>query len=1013
VPICPSCGQENPAGFRFCGACGADLGAERTAEVRRTVTILFCDLVGSTALGERSDPEVLRGLMRRYHHELRTILERHGGTVEKFVGDAVMAVFGIPHVHEDDARRAVRAGDEIRRAVEPFGLEIRMGINTGEVVAGEGETLVTGDAVNVAARLEQVAARGEILLGDATHALVRDSVSAEATEPLVLKGKAQPVAAHRLLELLADAPVPAPAAPFVGRKRELAALEQTLERAAATRVPQLCTIVGPPGIGKSRLVRELVGRSNARVVAGRCLSYGEGITYWPLAEVVSQIGSVREALGDTGDADLAASRVDAALGVADGGASSEEIAWAFRKLFERLASDEPLIVVLDDIHWAEPTLLDLIEYVSTFAHDVPLVVLCSARPDLLEVRAAWAAPSANSSLLILDPLGDDEAEALVDELRNLPSPTRARIVDAAEGNPLFVEQLVAMQAESDAIEIPPTIQALLGARIDRLEREERAVLECGSIEGRVFHVGAVRALLPERSRPRVGAHLLTLVRKDFIRPAHTHLPGDDAFRFGHALIRDAAYASMPKRVRAELHERYARWLESRLPEDPPDELLGYHLEQAHRYTSELDGPSEQLTNLARSAGPALASAARRAAARGDAPAAANLLERAVALLEPDSGARLDALLDLVTALFDAGDLTRATETADAAVDAARSRGDRRRELHALIKRESLVVQADPEGSGASIATVADEAIRGFEELGDDLGLARAWQLRSQLGLMRCRFGESASALERALDHLRRSGDPATEKELTWQLAGMWTAGEMPADELRRRLHAILEAAADDWTAEAKLLVWVALAEAYGGDVDGARELIGRREARLAEYGLTWALAFNRHVSAQIGFLARDAAAAERAWRESCELYIQMGERGSLSGRAAELAQKALYAQGKHDEVERFARLAADAAASDDIETHARWRGALAKVLAHRGDDVAAEALAREAAALVEPTDCLSLQGDVLSDSAEVLRILGRPDEARAALETALAVYERKGIVPEIERTRARLAGAAA
>ena len=591
--ICATCGQENPAGFAFCGACGAALAPDPRADVRKTVTVVFCDLVGSTALGERTDPEVLRDVMTRYHAELRGILERHGGTVEKFVGDAAMAVFGLPQVHEDDALRAARAAIEMRDAVAALGLEVRIGINTGEVVAGAGETLATGDAVNVAARLEQSAGAGEILIGAPTERLVRNDVRAEAVAPLPVKGKRDPVAAFRLLELGDDVPAFTRRinAPFVGREDELGRLETALRTAAETRVPQLATIVGAPGIGKSRLARELLEHVEARVVVGRCLPYGEGITYWPLQEIVFQIGDVREALASAHDAELAAIRIDAALGATDTPVSPEEIAWGVRKLLESLAGARPLVVVFDDIHWSEPAFLDLIEYVAAFARDVPILVLCTARPDLFEQRPTWTAPRPNAVVVTLQALSESDSEALVEQLVELPEETRERIVQAAEGNPLFVEQLAAMQAEdSEALEVPPTLQALLAARIDRLDEHERAAAQRGSVEGRLFHRGAVAALLPEPARPDVGAHLLSLVRKELIRPDHATLPGDDAFRFGHILIRDAAYDAIPKRQRAILHEQFATWLEATLVDDAPNEVVGYHLEQAYLYGAELGAP---------------------------------------------------------------------------------------------------------------------------------------------------------------------------------------------------------------------------------------------------------------------------------------------------------------------------------------------------------------------------------------------------------------------------------------
>jgi class 3 adenylate cyclase len=564
--------------------------------VRKTVTVLFCDLVGSTALGDEADPEVVQERMTSYHAELRRILERHGGTVEKFVGDAAMAVFGIPDVHEDEALRAVRAATEIHAKVGELGLEVRTGLNTGEVIAGEGETLVTGDAVNVAARLEQAAEPGHILIGEATEALVRDAVRVEPVEPLELKGKSQPVPAFQVVELLPDVPAFTRAieAPFVGREQELQTLEDALERATTERQPQLVTVVGPPGIGKSRLIRELVRRADARVLVGRCLSYGEGITYWPVQEITDQVGDIEAVL----DEELARARISAALG--DGSASPEEIAWGVRRLFEALAQERPLVVVLDDIHWAEPTLLDLIEYVGAFASDAPLLLLCSARPDLFERRPAWATPKPNAGMVTLEPLPEEQAQTLVDELGELSTEAKGRIVEAAEGNPLFVEQLVAMQAESGNghLEVPPSLQALLAARIDLLEDDERAVIERASVEGRLFHRGSVQELVPDEVRPDVGGHLLTLVRKEFVRPDRSQLPGDDGFRFGHILIRDAAYDSIPKRLRAELHERFAGWLERRMGEETPDEIVGYHLEQAYRYGAELGAHDAELGNRA-------------------------------------------------------------------------------------------------------------------------------------------------------------------------------------------------------------------------------------------------------------------------------------------------------------------------------------------------------------------------------------------------------------------------------
>jgi class 3 adenylate cyclase/tetratricopeptide (TPR) repeat protein len=1004
--ICGSCGHENPAVSRFCGACGAALPSETPADVRKIVTVVFCDLVGSTALGERTDPEVLRELMSHYHAELRGILERHGGTVEKFVGDAAMAIFGLPQVHEDDAIRAVRSAVEMRDAVVGLGLEVRIGVNTGEVVAGIGETLATGDAVNVAARLEQIAASGEVLIGSATERLARDVIRAEAVEPLTLKGKSEPVPAFRVLGLLDDVPAftrPIDA-PFVGRSEELERLERVLAATVETRTPQLATIVGPPGIGKSRLARELLGRAEARILVGRCLSYGEGITYWPLAEIVSQVGDVRAALGGDGDADLVAARVDAAVGSGGTTATPEEIAWGFRKLLEAMAVRRPLVVVFDDIHWAEPVLLDLIEYVAAFAQDVPLLVLCMARPDLFELRPTWTTPRPNATLVTLDPLSGSDSETLVVLLGRVPAEARTRIAEAAEGNPLFVEQLVAMQAESGdgELEVPPTLQALLAARIDRLAEPERAVVERGSVEGRLFHRGAVAALLPEPARQEVGGHLLTLVRKELIRPDRATLPGDDGFRFGHILIRDAAYEAIPKRQRAALHERFADWLVSRMGDDAPDEIVGYHLEQAFRYGAELGAPEPALGERAAER---LARAGHAARARRDVGAAVNLLGRAVELL-PDGSPRPGLLVGLGDALHVAGDVARAQAVLEEAASIAAAAGDRHAEWLARIGLASIRLDSEPEGAAEAGLREGHAAVAAPETVEDHEVLARAWDLIGEGHNIRGEVAEWQRASELALTHARQSGDVMLEVAIALHSAGPIVYGPVPVQEGLRYADDVLVRLGDAPEIQSFAQHVHAHMRARLGEFDGAFEAVTAWRRHKRELGQEAMYAATAGCAWDVCLWAGDWGQGEEVLREAHALLERMGKKSHLSTISADLGE-AVYRQGRFDEAERLSEMSEDLGASDDVYNEARWRRLQAKVLAARGDLGRAEELARQAVGIAGGAGFLDDAALAWLDLAEILQAAGDPGAHPAAGE-ALALFERKGNLVGARRARAFL-----
>jgi class 3 adenylate cyclase len=616
----------------MCGFCGVRLVAPAAVEVRKTVTVVFCDLKGSTDLGERLDPEAVREVLNRYFSEMRTVVERHGGTVEKYIGDAIMAVFGLPRLHEDDALRAVRAAWEMQRTLERINHELdsawgvtlanRIGVNTGEVVAGDpasGQRLVSGDTVNVAARLEQAAPEMGILIGASTLRLVRSAVEVEHVEPLAFKGKSERVPAFRVLAALGrDGVNRRLDLPVVGRDTELIALLSSFERTAAAGRCHLVSVCGHAGMGKTRLSEEFLQQieGRARVLRGRCLPYGEGITFRPLAEIVmgaaginedDELDVARSKLSVlVGEAAELQERLAGAIGLSDDVFSLEETFWGVRKLLELLSSEQPLVILLDDIHWAEATFLDLIEHIVDMTEG-PILLLCATRHELFEERPTWMLGRENATRVVLQALSEaDEAQIIEHMLgdRRLPGDVQKRIVASSEGNPLFVEQMVSMLIDDGLLSngngadtggsdhtgdlasvlVPPTISALLSARLDRLSDDERTILQNGSVAGLVFPVDALQELAVPGVREQVDRRLQTLAHKLLIRADAAVFAGSDAFRFEHLLVRDTAYHGLLKRTRAVLHERYGDWVE-RVAGDRAleyEEIVGYHFPTGSR-----------------------------------------------------------------------------------------------------------------------------------------------------------------------------------------------------------------------------------------------------------------------------------------------------------------------------------------------------------------------------------------------------------------------------------------------
>jgi pentatricopeptide repeat protein len=988
-------------------------------EQRKTVSVVFADLVESTSLAERLDPEVLSGILRRYFTALSTAIEGHGGTVEKYIGDAVVGVFGVPVLHEDDALRAVRAGLAIHDAIRALNVELesspsvelcaRVGVNTGEVVVSGDNAL--GHAISMAARLEQNAPAGTVLIGRETFALVANSVEAEDVGPIAVKGSAQPIAAWRVSSVRDTVPRGSSAGSgYVGRERELQAIAAAFDSAVTQRTTVMLTVVAPPGLGKSRLLAEGTGRlgESARVLVGRCLPYGESITYAPLVEAVAQLeqgeggDALNRALNSLPDGEQVLARVRATIAGVAGG-SPDETAWAFRRLFDTLAAERPLVVVLDDLHWADPLLLDLVEYVATFSVGQPMVLLCAARPDLFDRRPGWSAPRPNSQQLTLAPLATADTERLLATIDNdrLDAETRRKIIETSGGVPLFVEQMAAFDAEVEGHGlVPATMRALLAARVDLLTPMERTVLEHAAIEGPLFHRDTLVELLPAETRQSLGSVLMTLVRRDFIQPEHGS-DGRDTFGFNHALIRDAVYEAMPHSVRADLHERYAQMLESRAG---AAEVVAHHLEQAYVERSALGESRDAVRTLASKAGLALAAAGRSATARRESSRALELLSRADELLRPDPRAHLTVLPDLIDALVAAADLDAAETVHAQAVEIARTAADTTNELRADMAWAVGVARRDRAGWHERLTAIADAAAGHFATLDDHANVARALLLRALAKTQTDQPGAIAT-LKEAHAHAALTHDERIQVDVWDDLGGVMLFGPTPYEEVLQftrqevewaRERGIAFSVADGRLGEAYALAAIGESDEALGVLAELETFFGQLPASVAQHGECHTLA------GRIERDRRNPAAAEREYRRAMGLFDKGGHRRWWRN-AAPGAAHALLDQGRVDE----ARAVLDEMAARDetpnapagafrLEAEARYRLAV-------GEKSAGIDYARRAVAAVDGTGALLYEGRARETLAEVLAAGGDSDAAGEQLKLARDLYVAKGYLVGVAR----------
>jgi class 3 adenylate cyclase/tetratricopeptide (TPR) repeat protein len=1032
MAACVRCGAPISADARFCSSCGTAVPTPEGAS-RRRVSALFCDLVGSTAMAERVDPEVVHQIMSRYGGEMATVIRRHGGRVEKFIGDAIMAIFGIPKLHEDDALRAVRAAEEMRRTLASLNDELetswgvslhtRTGVATGEVVAsGEADTLpVVGSIVNLASRLQQAAEPGRILIDRETFRLVRFSVRADPREPLELKGFDDDVGAFDLVSVAGgDRALDRAEPPFVDRASELGLLRTVLSDVELTRRCRVVTIEGDAGIGKSRLVRELLARAEDRVtvLVGRCRAYGQGPSIRPVAEAIeaaaaiapsasNDIGaSVAGLLEEQDDAARVVAPIVALLEPREVGPAPEETFWAVRTVLESIARRRPLVLVLDDVHWADHTFFELVRHVAEWSRDASILVLCLARPDLSDAHPRWGRAPGDLSLR-LEPLPEIDGRELARRL--LPpdaSDLDGRIAGAADGNPFFLEEIVtslleeesALRSDPASIAIPPTISALLAARIDRLAGDERSVLERAAVLGSDFDDASIAALA-DGGADDVSLAVRTLTEKDLL--AATERPG--GFRFRHDLTREAAYAAIPKSRRVQLHERAAADLAARTQGPDIDALIGHHLEEARRLLLDLGvGGAARADGLGVRAADHLAAAGRAAASRGDVRAAAGLLDRAARLLPERAGPRLEILADLHDAEISSGATDRA---ADAVSSLLAELGPNGGTLHERARMQDSFLRflLDPNAIPLDeLRSVLDRAVDTFTAAGDDRDLATAFGSRAVVRWLEGDAAAMQADAERAFELARATRNRRMMTDAAATLASALRQGSVPFPEAEPRLLSLIAELEGDRLSQAAIRLDLSLILAMQGALEEARAQAERAQEVFRDLGQRRWLTRGTEVLAEIAKEEGNLTEAIEQHRSVHASFLEQGDAVNAVPAALALAE-ALLKAGRVDEADTLAAQAERTAPEDDLETQVAWRLIRSSAAVRRGEHERGLDLVRQAVTLATPSDFLLMRSQAHAVLAEVLHALGRDEEASAAREAAADGYRRKGATTALER----------